>query len=235
MRHQSHDSEIINNLDDLYVYTKEKLQDKSGVITIHFADRPHTYTKNDVVGNCLQEWLPEWFQHIGVTLTPTEETQKFPDFVAHFEGGSYDVEVKAWNVNASPAFDIANFYSFIDTTYEHPEKLNAVYFILGYEPRREDDLERGFVVRNVYMKRIWQITGPKHKHGISLQVKRGQPYALRPIGFHRHPENAFTDPVAFICAVHNAYKQFYSAEVKTICTPDEWKSCLLKYAQNNLM
>lgn len=47
------------------------------------------------------------------------------------------MEVKAWNINNAPAFDLANFQSFVETTYNSPGKLNAQYFILGYKP--EDD------------------------------------------------------------------------------------------------
>ena len=60
-----------------------------------------------------------------------------------------DAEVKAWNINNAPAFDLANFFSFLDTTFTEPGKLNARYFILGYRPAN-DGFTQGFTLERVY-------------------------------------------------------------------------------------
>ena len=114
---------------------------------------------------------------------PGEHTQAFPDFVAVFNNISYDVEVKAWNCNNNPAFDLANFQSFLETTFDSPGKLDAYYFILGYKPM-DDGFSEGFKVEKVYLKNIWEITAPTKKYPIGLQVKRNQPYAMRPTSFN---------------------------------------------------
>lgn len=49
-----------------------------------------------MIGNCLQEWFPNWFKYLGVNVLPGANTQAFPDFVA--------------------AFDLANFQNFLETT-----------------------------------------------------------------------------------------------------------------------
>ena len=170
----------INNINELFNITKEKLEGQNGTITINFANRSHVYSGNDVIGNCLQEWLPNWFQYLGVNIVPGEHTQEFPDFVAVFDNSNYDVEVKAWNYNNNPAFDIANFQSFIASTYESPSKLDAYYFILGYKPMN-DGFSEGFKVEKVFLKKIWEITAPSTKYPIGIQVKRNQPYAMRPL------------------------------------------------------
>ena len=118
----------INTLNELYNLSKEKLEGQHGTITITFANRNHVYTGNDVIGNCLQEWLPDWFQFLGVDIHPGSGTQVFPDFMANFNGTEYAVEVKAWNINNSPAFDLANFQSFLETTYSSPGKLNISFW-----------------------------------------------------------------------------------------------------------
>ena len=143
----------INSLEDLYRLTKEKLEGQHGTISITFANRTHVYSGNDVIGNCLQEWLPDWFQYLGVDIKKGDGSQKFPDFIAKFNGVEYAVEVKAWNINNQPAFDLANFNSFLDTTYTAPGKLNAYYFILGYRPA-EDGFSQGFTVERVFLKNI---------------------------------------------------------------------------------
>lgn len=68
----------INTLNELYNLSKEKLEGQHGTITITFANRNHVYTGNDVIGNCLQEWLPDWFQFLGVDITLEAEHKYFP-------------------------------------------------------------------------------------------------------------------------------------------------------------
>ena len=184
------------------------------------------YTGNDVIGNCLQEWLPDWFSHLGVDVRPGDNTQSFPDFVAVFNNISHDVEVKAWNYNNSPAFDIANFSSFLATTYESPGKLNARYFILGYQPMN-DGFSQGFLVKKVYLKFIWEITSPSRNYPIGLQVKRGQPYAMRPYNFKNNEDRSFRNKRQFIYAVKDAFEEFPNDSLPF--TADEWLNRVLSY------
>lgn len=217
---------MINNIEELFRITQDRLEGQHGTITINFANRSHVYSGNDVIGNCLQEWLPNWFEHLGVDIRPGDNTQSFPDFVANFENISYDVEVKAWNYNNSPAFDIANFSSFLATTYESPGKLDASYFILGYKPM-DDGFSQGFLVEKVYLKHIWEITSRSTKYPIGLQVKRGQPYAMRPFNFARNEMGSFTNKTEFINAVKNTFELFPNAVIPF--SPDEWLDRVLSY------
>lgn len=216
----------IDSLQELYSVTKTKLEGRTGQITINFAGRTHVYTGNDVIGNCLQEWLPNWFAFLGVTIEPGEGTQVFPDFVAQFGTNRYDIEVKAWNINNAPAFDLANFHSFIESTYEHPEKINARYFILGYKPLT-DGFSQGFTVEKVFLKQIWQITSPSRKYPINLQVKRDNPYAIRPCNFNHHTSKTFTSKLDFLKAIRDAFILFPNTVIP--CTPDEWFDKVSRY------
>ncbi|MFP7697254.1 NgoBV family restriction endonuclease [Trueperella sp. LYQ143] len=56
----------------------------------------------------------------------------------------------------SPAFDLANFHSFIARTYENPSKIDATYFVLGYTPTN-DGFSQGFTVEKIFLKHIWEI------------------------------------------------------------------------------
>lgn len=217
----------INTIEELFQLTKETLVGKSGTITITFANRPHTYSGNDVIGNCLQEWLPNWFSYLGVDIQSGAHTQEFPDFVANFNNISYDVEVKAWNVNNAPAFDLSNFFSFLETTYTDPGKLNASYFILGYRPA-EDGFAQGFELEKVYLKHIWEITNKSRNYPIGLQVKRGTPYAMRPCNFYKYEEKHFNDIYEFVDAVTEAFRLF-EASSDLPFTPDEWYNQVMSY------
>lgn len=216
----------IKNLEELFSITQDRLEEQHGTITINFANKTHVYSGNDVIGNCLQEWLPNWFQHLGIDIRPGDNTQAFPDFVAIFGNASHDVEVKAWNYNNSPAFDLANFSSFLATTYESPGKLDAHYFILGYQPM-DDGFSQGFVVKKVYLKYIWEITSPSRKYPIGLQVKRGQPYAMRPFNFARDESKGFKNKIEFIHAVKETFEIFPNSVIPF--TADDWLKRVLSY------
>lgn len=209
----------INSIEELYNITKKNLEGKHGTITINFANRSHVYSRNDVIGNCLQEWLPNWFSFLGINIQPGEGSQTFPDFITTFEDVAHDVEIKAWNINNAPAFDLANFQSFVDTTYLDPRKLNAYYFILGYKPA-DDGFSEGFTVKKVYLKNLWEITNRSRKYPIGLQVKRGQPYAMRPCNFYRFGDRSFKDREEFIVAVKDTMEIFPNPTLNF--TPDEW-------------
>ena len=216
----------IESLEELFTISKEKLEGKHGTITITFANRSHVYTGNDVIGNCLQEGLPDWFRFLGVNIRSGEGTQVFPDFVAQFGEQKYDMEVKAWNINNAPAFDLANFQSFVETTYKSPGKLNAQYFILGYKPD-DDGFSQGFTVQKIFLKHIWEITSSTKKYPIGLQVKRNMPYAMRPYNFNRHPKESFKEKIDFINAVKKAFELFPNPMLHF--TPEEWFDKVSKY------
>ncbi|HFI0027381.1 TPA: NgoBV family restriction endonuclease [Streptococcus suis] len=216
--------EKINTIEQLYEYTREQIEGKHGNITINFANHPIVYSGNDIIGNSLQEWLPAWFKHLQVDIQAGEHTQEFPDFVAHFGGEQYDVEVKAWNYTNNPGFDIANFHSFIQQTYKSPGKLNAYFIILGYIPAN-DGFSKGFTVEKVYLKRIWEITNKAQKYPIGLQVKRDSPYAIRPCAFHK--KGCFKNKEEFIEAIYETFKMFPNDNLGI--TPEEWKTHVSAY------
>lgn len=209
----------LRTIDHLFEITKHNLEGKHGTITINFANRVHVYSGNDVIGNCLQEWLPNWFSHLGIDIIPGAGSQSFPDFVLLIDNKTYDVEIKAWNILNAPAFDLANFQSFVETSYYSPQKIDAVYFVLGYRPV-DDGFSEGFIVEKVFMKNLWELTAPSLKRPIGLQVKRGQPYAMRPYNFHRRPYNSFQSRRDFIIAVRDTFELFPNTSIPF--TPRKW-------------
>lgn len=188
---------------------KDKIKDQSGNIVINLIGIPKISRSNDIIGNCLQEWLPEWFQDNGLNLEPNPETQAFPDFIAHFDNHEEMVDIKCWNYLNNPAFDIANFDSFYNVLYNNPAKLFAKYLTIGYTPQKH-----GFTIDYVGLKKLWDITGPSRKRPLNIQVKRQRPYAIRPISFARHPNTSFNSPDELIQAVVETRKLFPNDEIK---------------------
>lgn len=193
----------IQTLEELYELAVKEIQGQMGTITIQIAGIPKISNSNDIIGNCVQEWIPQWLEDNGLNLYSNEHTQQFPDFTATIDGKVYDMEVKCWNYNCNPGFDIANFDSFYQTIFKNPKKLNAKYLIFGYTPTTH-----GFRIEKIYLKNIWEITKASRNYPIGLQVKRSRPYALRPYAFHKRPDDSFSTRKEFVEAIAKARERF---------------------------
>lgn len=213
----------IETLEDLKTLLNNDIYKKQGSIMIYISGIPHISKSNDIVGNCIQEWLPEWFKDRGLDLTPNQHTQEFPDFIAHFKTGDLAMDIKCWNYENSPAFDIANFESFYKVTYDDPAKLYAKYLTIGYKPN-----EHGFTIEYISMKNLWDILGPSKKYPMGLQVKKKRPYAIRPINFKKKPKSSFGNLKDLIYAVKQTRDLFKDGDTNTF-TSDQWLKKVLKY------
>jgi len=167
----------------------------------------------------VQEWIPQWLEDNGLKLETNQNSQAFPDFTAMIADKRYDMEVKCWNYDNAAAFDIANFDGFYREIYENPDKIFAHYLIFSYTPTKH-----GFQIEEIYLKRIWEITSPAQKYPIGLQVKQGNPYAIRPFAFHKGKPSQFAGAKDFVNAIYDTRKIF-GADGRV--EPEEWKQKIL--------
>lgn len=193
----------LNSLEEIYDLAIKKIKDQMGVITITIGGIPQISSSNDIIGNCIQEWIPQWLEDNGLELKENPHSQRFPDFIATLDGNEYAMEVKCWNGINSPAFDLANFDGFYRAVYADPTMLNAKYLIFSYEPTLH-----GFKITDIFLKNIWEITRASRNYPIGLQVKQGSPYAIRPFPFHRNPSGSFSSRKEFVEAIQSTRKMF---------------------------
>ncbi|AQP54633.1 restriction endonuclease [Vagococcus penaei] len=206
----------MKNLDELYELALKDIKGQIGTITITIGGTPKISSTNDIIGNCVQEWIPQWLEDNGLDLTVNKQTQVFPDFIAKIDGKEYNMEVKCFNLNNGPGFDLANFGGFYDSIYKDPTKLNAKYLVFAYRPTTH-----GFRIEEVYMKNLWELTKRTPKYPVSLQVKREQPYAIRPSNFHTRPNEMFSTRREFLEAIKEVREMFpFDGSVD----PDMWFS-----------
>ena len=204
----------MKSLEELYKKAVDDIKGEKGVITINIGGIPKTSKSNDIIGNCVQEWIPQWLTDNGLDLEANESSQSFPDFTANINGIKYDMEIKCWNYTNSPAFDIANFDGFYREIFTHPNKLHAKYLIFGYTPTTH-----GFQIDNIYLKSLWEITSKAQKYPIGLQVKQSRPYAIRPFPFHKIPERSFANIHEFVSAIYETRKIFVLSDM---IDPNTW-------------
>jgi len=127
-----------------------------------------------IVGNVIQEWLKCFMDAHGITYRIKNNTQEFPDFLmdANSEQSGL-LEVKCFK--KSPNFDVANFQAYTRSLLESPYRLNADYLIIEY-----GELEQGISIKNIWLKKVWEICSASERSPLKIQWKQGVPFNIRP-------------------------------------------------------
>jgi hypothetical protein len=152
-----------------------KITEKIGSVEIILGGIKAKYKGKDAIGDLLQEWLAEWLNQNNYYFRQLPNSQEFPDFLLSESVNSGFLELKTFNADASPAFDIANFDSYCTSLLRIPERIDADYLIFSYKM-----IDGELSIDNLWLKKVWEMTSPSGQDPIKLQVKRNQIYNLRP-------------------------------------------------------
>ncbi len=184
----------------------------NGYITFNLADIGVILNTTDTVGVTLQSWLKQYFIKENIYFREPLNTQEFPDFYLSKSNEENLLEVKAFHYCKSPAFDIANFESYCDSLKTKPYRLFADYIIFGYEM----DNSGKITIEDIWLKKIWEISGSSAMYPLKTQVKRGMIYNIRPnSAFKNYKPSIFNDSKDFIEAIYKTlqlYKGNFFAE-----------------------
>ena len=184
-----------------------KIKEQIGSIEITLGGISAKYNGKDAIGDLLQEWLGEWLNQKGYYFREPAHSQQFPDFLLTESSNSGLLELKTFNADASPAFDLANFDSYCTSLLMIPERIDADYLILSYKM-----IDGQLSIDNVWLKKVWELTSPSGTDPIKLQVKRNQIYNIRPCTWYsnRLKYNPFENKLDFLNAIaqtHDLYPQ----------------------------
>ncbi len=203
---------VINNkITALEIYNQLvnefKIKEQIGSIEITLGGISAKYNGKDAIGDLLQEWLGEWLNQKGYYFRELAHSQQFPDFLLTESPNSGLLELKTFNADASPAFDIANFGSYCTSLLVIPERIDADYLILSYKM-----IDAQLSIDNVWLKKVWELTSTSGTDPIKLQVKRNQIYNIRPCIWYsnRLKYNPFENKSDFLNAIaqtHDLYPQ----------------------------
>ncbi len=116
-----------------------------------------TLKAKDTVGFVLQEWLKDFMLQVGYQFEEPKNSQSFPDFLLfNQELQIWEfLEIKAFQYEKNPAFDIANFESYCDRLLENPQILNTFYLIFAYKMQENGDI----LIKEIYLHKIYEIAG----------------------------------------------------------------------------
>lgn len=195
------------------------LERQIGVISFNLAGVSVKIDTTDTVGITLQAWLKQYLTDNDIYFSEPANTQEFPDFfLDNNEAFKHMLEVKAFNYNAAPAFDIANFESYCSSVKEKPYRLDADYLIFGYTMNDSGDI----TVKKVWLHKIWQIAGTSQRFPLKTQVKRDMIYNIRPnTDFKAGNKGPFRSKDDFLLAI---YKTLVIYKGKSFA--DDWKQTL---------
>lgn len=205
---------------EIYDMLCKEVIDKPGKIVFTLANIPVVINTTDTVGNSIQNWLKEWFNTKNIYSDEPENTQEFPDFfLTKNNKQDHMLEVKAFNYEASPAFDIANYESYVKSVSEKPYRLSADYLVFGYVMNKDNGEIR---IKKIWLKKIWEIAGTSTKYALNTQVKKNVIYNIRPNGkFKRDEKVPFNNKEDFLKAMYLTQSKYRGVEAA-----DLWKKTL---------
>ena len=159
------------------LYEVYSIKSLDGRIRFFLGDVDIIVKQKDIVGNIVQEWLEGWFQKQGIAYLPSDNRQLPPDFYLDPEDKHHSLlEVKAFDRDASPAFDLADFTGYAKAILLKPWELDAQYLIFGYSMSDE-----GIVtIKDLWLKSVWEICRSSDKWALNVQYKNGQISKIRP-------------------------------------------------------
>jgi hypothetical protein len=86
----------------------------------------------DSVGNLIQEWLKVWMNNNHIDFEENDNTQIFPDFYLNTNKRIGLLEVKSFDIDRGPGFDLANFESYCSSLLTNAYRLDSDYLIFAY-------------------------------------------------------------------------------------------------------
>jgi len=204
-----------------------KLIGETGSIKFTVKDLSILIRTKDTVGNLLQEWLKAWFQKEKIDFEENTNSQTFPDFLLDKDDHKKGLlEVKSFDFDNGPGFDLANFDSYSNSLLENAYRIDSNYLILAYQ------MKDGVIsIKDVWLKKIWELTCPSDKWPLRVQAKKEVIYNIRPATWYSKGSRfkPFKSKEEFLSALNNTRYQY----PQTRHTNAHWLRSVLKNYQEH--
>ena len=187
--------------------TQHRIIGQTGAISFNYAGFQSFVISKDIIGNTIQDWFGQWLISKGLVWEMGVHSQSWPDFI--LSDGTH-LEVKTFDSNAGPNFDLANFDAFIRSLWEgHVARLDTAHLVFSYI----SDPQSGVItINNFWVKNMWELTGSSPKNILSLQVKQNQPVNIRPKNWRSPAVSLFTSRQEFVLALSQVVTRYRNAE-----------------------
>ncbi|MEY3240308.1 MAG: hypothetical protein RIR11_1746 [Bacteroidota bacterium] len=195
---------------------------QTGVINFTLKDLTISIASKDSVGNLLQEWLKEWMKIQKIDFEENANSQTFPDIYLDLANRKKGLlEIKAFDIQRGAGFDLANFESYCNSLLTESYRLDSDYLIIGYKMVGAE-----ITIENVWLKKIWEISGGSEPYPVKVQEKKKVIYNLRPINWYsqRSKFKPFDTKETFLKALNETRYQY----AKTHNENSHWLRQVLK-------
>lgn len=183
-----------------------KIIGQTGSIKFTVKDLSILIKTKDTVGNLLQEWLKAWFVKSEIDFEENINSQTFPDFLLDKDDHKKGLlEVKSFDFDRGPGFDLANFDSYCNSLLENAYRLDSDYLVLAYQ------MNDGIIsIKNLWIKKIWELACPSSTYPLKVQEKKGVIYNIRPSIWYstRSTFKPFNSKEDFLSALNNTRYQY---------------------------
>ena len=179
---------------------------EKGVINFTLKDLTISVETKDTVGNLLQEWLKAWMKKEDIEFEENSNSQTFPDF--HLDKTDKQkglLEVKSFDWSRGPGFDLANFDSYCNSLLDNAYRIDSDYLIIAYQMEGSQ-----ITIKNVWLKKIWELACPSGTYPIKVQEKKNVIYNLRPSTWYssRSKFKPFSSKEEFLKALNETRYQY---------------------------
>lgn len=209
--------ELYNKLVNDYKIIGEK-----GIINFTIKDLTISVETKDTVGNLIQEWLKAWLKNQNIDYLENPNTQEFPDFYLNeSDRKSGLLEVKTFDWDRGPGFDLANFDSYCNSLLTDAYRLDSDYLIFSYQMVGSE-----LSIKNVWLKKIWELATSSSTYPLKVQEKRNVIYNIRPSTWYseRSKFKPFENVEQFLAALNETRYQY----PQTRHTNGHWLKNVLK-------
>ncbi len=216
------------NAQQIYDLLRPNLLEQIGYIDFNLMNISIRINDKSSIGYLFQEWLKEWMIKSNINFRIKDNSQEFPDFMLNLSSDEKDLlEVKLFDYEKSPNFDIANFEAYCRSLKIHPYRIDADYLIFAYTLR-----DSTLIIKDMWLKKIWEITCASERFPLRLQVKQDTIYNIRPaIWYSEHTKNKpFNNKELFIEALYKTLLQYEKTKINSINWLSEFNAISL---QNN--
>jgi type II restriction enzyme len=179
---------------------------EKGMINFSLKDLTISVETKDTVGNLLQEWLKAWMKKEEIEFEENTNSQSFPDFhLDKVDKRKGLLEVKSFDWDRGPGFDLANFDSYCNSLLENAYRIDSDYLIIAYQMEGSQ-----ITIKNVWLKKIWELACPSGTYPIKVQEKKSVIYNLRPSTWYsdRSKFKPFSSKEEFLAALNETRYQY---------------------------
>lgn len=110
---------------------KQNINDAIGQIKMSLNGTEVVIKQNDIIGNALQEWLGQFLKENDIYFR-SAKGQTFPDFYLSESDEKNLCEMKTYYATRNAAFDVANYFGYVDSIRQKPWRLDSDYLIFAY-------------------------------------------------------------------------------------------------------